>query len=229
MIQIPKATKIIMTLSLLIPIVTLVSPHLIKYMYYDIRFLKTLQLHRPILSIFLSSVDINLVFKLLLRYQTLTTLENGNLRIDNIDTQIELLYFTLTFVIPLFFANLSEGIVTFSESIDMAYVKLMCDLMPRGSMISFFNFNIDSSYFVYYYFFYELAMSKLRSKCYYGLVYAACYVYFRRNLGGVPDIFVAFVTFAEKKGVELFNAIKNGKICVKPKTGRTLKSYRKNK
>lgn len=228
-IVLPKATKIIMALSIFIPLITSLFPHIIKHIYYDMHFLRSFQIHRLILSIFLCSFDINYILKLIGRYQIVSSMETRHLRIDNVETSVELLYFTLTLVIPLFFANLLEGVVTFSDSIDIAYVKLMSELVPRGSTIEFFSISVDSSYFVYYYFIYVLAISKLQSKCYYGLVYASCYVYFRRHLGGVPDIFVVFTKNIEKCIKRVCHGIANGKISVKPRIGRTVSSLKKDK
>lgn len=249
--NIPKATKTIMFISILLPITVTLYPSLIKHLYYDISFLKLFQIHRLFISVFLSIFDISYILKLITRYQILDNIESQNLRIDPnqnynphdrnhrrsltqnqtiVSSSVELLFFTFTFIIPLFFSNLIEGLNNFTDSIDMAYIKYMCALMPRDSFISFFNFKINSSYFVYYYFFYNIIMSKMRSKCYYGLVYASCYIYFRRNLGGVPDWFVWIVEEGEKIVVRMGDKIRdviNGKY--RSRRGRTVRSLNLNR
>lgn len=219
--QFQKATLSIMTISILIPILIFLLPKAINYLYYDFSFLKTFQIHRLLLSIFLSNFDINFFFQLLARHQFLSQIENQNLKIDQTDSSIELLFFTLTFIFPLFISNITEHLNSFSDSVNIAYATLMCDLMPTSSYFNFYGLPIYSQHFIYYYFFLEIIVSKMTSKCYYGLIFAKFYIYLRKNFFGVPECFVSFISYLTAKFNKIANDIRTRRKFGGP--GRTLR------
>lgn len=185
--SIPFATRTIMFLSILIPVMPFLFPTMAKYVYFDLSFMP-LQFYRLFTAIFLAPISFSLLFNLITRFQILYTIENAQLSFRS-TSKCELLFFIITFSMPLLIANMLEKITTFNESINMALVKLMSALLPFDTNVSFYGFMVNSSHLPYYFFFAELAMTKLETKSYYGLVYACVYIHIRRNGFLIPQLF----------------------------------------
>lgn len=190
------ATLTILALSLSVPTAVLLFPNSIKYLYFDHTHLSTLQLHRLLTGLFLTTFDINLILSLLTRYQTLVNLET-NILVTDAAPRNEILFFCLTLVCPFLLSNLLESVNTFHSSVNMALIKLLCDI-TRDHVIVTFGVAIESKYFPYLYFLYEMVISGFMSKCYYGMVWATLYAYFRRNkMVRIPAWFVYGVDYVE--------------------------------
>ncbi|TBT99615.1 hypothetical protein CWI37_1279p0010 [Hamiltosporidium tvaerminnensis] len=193
--KIPRITRIILTMSILIPVLFTMSPFLSEYLYFDAEYLKRLQIWRLITGIFVSTFDINLVFILLTRYQILKFIEMSKLQIDAISHEIELTFFILSFSFTLFLANFISELGSFNQCINMALVNYMCRLCGTDNMISFFGFSISPIYFPYFYGFYEYIISKGTSKFYYGLIHSVSYIYLRKKLFKIPQCYINFYTY----------------------------------
>lgn len=196
------ATLAILSLSLLIPTLVLLFPNSIKYFYFDHTYLRTFQIHRLITALFLTTFDLNFFMNLLSRYQILTKIE-GNPLVTEVSNKVEIIFFFATLTIPLVISNLIEGVNTFHSSVNMALIKVFCDL-TQNHVIVLFGFNLESRYVPYLYFAYEMALSGFASKCYYGLIWATLYSYLRKmKLIGIPLVFIKLIDDVENKIREL--------------------------
>ncbi|KAM0677117.1 hypothetical protein BDAP_002278 [Binucleata daphniae] len=145
----------------------------------------------------------------------------------NTTSKYETLFFVFTFAIPLFFANILEKNTTFDECINIALVKLMCSLLPFNTYIPFYGFSVNSSHLPYYFFFIEFILSKLTSKCYYGLIYASLYIHVRKRGFEIPPMFIKGIDYIEKViNTSLFNVktVRITKRMGEKRTGRGLPS-----
>lgn len=197
------ATLTLLLFSLLIPLIVLLQPTSIKYLYFDCIHLKTLQFHRIITGLFLTTFDINLIINLITRYQILINIEKFQLNTDA-NNSMEIYFFSLTLILPFLMSNIIEGVTTFHSNLNMAFIKLLCDL-THTHIIAVFGVSVSSYYFPYLYFGYEMVVTKFKTKCYYGLIWATLYATLRKKrILGVPKMFIKGVNGIEQKIRNMF-------------------------
>ncbi|KAM0675497.1 hypothetical protein GVAV_000862 [Gurleya vavrai] len=219
--EIPPATRTILFLSIVFPLIAYLNPKSIKYLYYDISFLP-FQFYRLFTGLFLTTFSLSFVLNLMTRYNILKNIEQNNLL--NINTKYEILFFTFLFPVMFFVANFVEKLTTFNECINIAFIKLLCDTLPQNTTIPFYGLMIDTGYFPYVYLAIDLVISKMQSKSYYGFAFASVYTHMKKNNVKVPVLFIKSVDFIEKKVIDIFRILKTGKLVSKgqARTGRRM-------
>lgn len=175
--KIPRGTAIIITLSLLIPLLSTAFPHLSKLFVMQMNFFAPIN---TAMSVFMASFDLQLLIACLMRFQILSSIEAIK------RNEVEVLFYTSFFVFPLLISHILEGLRSFSDSINMADVYM---LSRHQSEFNIFGFNVKNHILPYVYLGMEIVLSNGRTKAYYGLLYGVIYFKLRQYGLCIPDWF----------------------------------------
>lgn len=168
---------IIMFFSTAIPIIISLQPKIYEYLFYDKKYILKFQLWRLYTTIFINTLDINLLFTLFTRYSLLNTIEKYKLCING-DYEIDSLFFIFTFPITLILGNLLIDLKTFSSSFNMAIFRYVCQFVPE---INFYGFHIPSEYALYVYLGFEILTGRNFNAAF-GLLHAIFYITIRKKI-----------------------------------------------
>lgn len=181
-----SSLKIILTLSIFYSILFVIYPRAYKYFYYDKQYIKKLQFWRLLSAIFILPPEINSLFIIMTRYGFLHIIEQNHICVNG-DFQVEMLFFTISCAISLFFANFN-GLTDFGNSFNMALCWFVCKFVRE---INLYGFQVPSMYAPYLFLVLEIVFSKNHNAIY-GLVHSIFYFEFRKR-HKIPRIFEVLV------------------------------------
>lgn len=161
--EISKAIIIIMLLSFIVPLLSTAYPHLNKFMLLGNAFFMPISIFT---SIFLVDLDLQHLVTCIMRFQLLFSIENIS------KNDVELLFYTMLFILPLLASYALEGLKSFNSSINMAYVYM---LSKNQTNFNVFGFNVRNNVLPYLYLCVDFVLSNGKTKAYYGLLYGILY------------------------------------------------------
>ncbi|KCZ82145.1 hypothetical protein H312_00422 [Anncaliia algerae PRA339] len=191
--KIPKGTLILISCTILIPLILTLSPEISKFCTVRLNWKLPVSL---VVSLFRASLDLNFLINTLIRFQTLNYIESAGI------SEVELIFYTL-FGCPMFLLGwYLEGIHSFNGSLGMMYVYYLSKL---NSYFNVFGFVVKSEYLPFVSFGIEFLTSGGRSKSYYGIINGALYFLLKSRGFGVPNW---FNTYYNKLKLNMKNAFK---------------------
>lgn len=178
--KVPKSASIILTLSLSIPLLFTAFPHLGRFFLLEKNCLMPITM---LTSIFLAPFNLQLLVTCLMRFQVLCFIETI------VKNEIEILFYSTLFVFPFILSYFIEGIRTFNDSINMAYVYM---LSQHQTWFNVFGFSVKNHFLPYMYLGIDVLLSNGKTKAYYGLLYGIAYFKLKRHGFDVPAWFHRF-------------------------------------
>lgn len=196
MIQIKDVPPVVLAILLcasVVPLLCFMSPKLVMYLVYDKSYLRKLELWRLFTGVFVTGVSLALLMRFYFIYKFSMLILEFKCCIDHVPTEMELVFFMFTMFVPLMIGNQLEGINTFSECIPIALIRYFSELVSDDFRLNFFGTVMSAKMYSIVSLVIDYVLNGGSSKVYYGFVYALAYVYLRRNVFGVPAVFVKMV------------------------------------